>query len=171
MRRGTSHCALDLAVGPLSVVLKPHSKVPLSALVRTPPRDWRPPRQKWERFLSSRPKARPRRGAKAGSHPGARLSALAYPGSGPSPALEGSAALTETSAAAAPEAAPAGPRREHRAPPKECTTPGAALNTDRARRAHKNGHSDTRRHGVSGGRGPGRPGPAQRATPWYKRSH
>lgn len=25
-------------------------------------------------------------------------------------------------------------------PPKESTTPGAALNTDRARRAHKNGH-------------------------------
>ncbi|XP_052498751.1 ELAV-like protein 3 [Budorcas taxicolor] len=141
--------ALDRAVGPLSVVLKPHSKAPLSALLRVLDRE--------ERFLSSRPKARPRRGANAGSkirqgkrariwqleppgHPGARLSAFAYPGSGRSPALEGAAALTKTSAAAAPEAAPAGPRLEQRAPPKECTTPGAALNTDRARRAHKNGH-------------------------------
>lgn len=38
--------ALDRAVGPLSVVLKPHSKAPLGALERTPPRDWRPPREK-----------------------------------------------------------------------------------------------------------------------------
>lgn len=73
-------------------------------------------------------------------HPGARLSASASPGSGPSPALEGTVAFTDTSAETAPETAQAGPRREHRGPPKECTTPGAALNTDRARRAHKNGH-------------------------------
>ncbi|XP_049495365.1 ELAV-like protein 3 [Panthera uncia] len=80
-------------------------------------------------------------GASPARHPGARLSARASSGSGPSPALEGAAAFIDTSAAAAPKAARAGPRSEHRAPPKECTTPGAALNTDRARRAHKNGHS------------------------------
>lgn len=73
-------------------------------------------------------------------HPGARLFARASPGSGPSPALEGATAFTNTSAAAAPKAAQAKPRREHRAPRKECTTPGAALYTDRARRAQKNGH-------------------------------
>ncbi|KAM7337932.1 hypothetical protein ACRRTK_004051 [Alexandromys fortis] len=56
------------------------------------------------------------------------------------PALEGAAASVSASAASATADARAGPRREHRAPPKECTNPGAALDTDRARRAHKNGH-------------------------------
>lgn len=66
--------------------------------------------------------------------------ARAPPGSGPSPALEGAAAFTDTFAAVAPEAARVGPGREHRVPPKEYTTLRAALNADRARRAHKNGH-------------------------------
>lgn len=72
--------------------------------------------------------------------PGTRPSARASPGSGPFPALEGAAASIATSAASAAADVRAGHRREHRAPPQEYTTPGAALDTDRARRAHKNGH-------------------------------
>lgn len=72
--------------------------------------------------------------------PGTRPSARASPGSGPFPALEGAAASITASAASAAADVRAGHRREHRAPPQECTTPGTALDTDRARRAHKNGH-------------------------------
>ncbi|XP_046494247.1 ELAV-like protein 3 [Equus quagga] len=196
--------ALYRAVGPLSVVLKPHSKAPLPCPLggqhlqkvvqsgrryilalfappalragqrrgtrpvfrpESPPKKGRQDRKQGlrgqkgpklairapkkrflgvqgpgQRALASTCRAVGRREEAGLDHSGARLSAGASPGSGPFPALEGAAAFTDTSAAAAPEAARAGPRREHRAPPKECTTPGAALSTDRARRAHKNGH-------------------------------